>query len=95
MPLWAPSFSPGTATKQNAVCYTDQIWSNGRQVEQHDSELPGVFQRDVLENQQAEHYSNPNVTEQKHREGFYWHHQIEGDKQRKCGESLGSTDEKH
>ena len=24
----------------------------------------------VLENQQAEHYSNPNVTEQKHREGF-------------------------
>ena len=28
------------------------------------------FFNEVLENQQAEHYSNPNVTEQKHREGF-------------------------
>ena len=32
------------------------------------------------------------MTEQKNREGFYWHRQEEGDKQRKHGESPGSTD---
>ena len=64
------SYGQEANADSEAEGWHDKIWNRGRQDEQHGSELPGVVQWGILVNQRAEHYSNLNVTEQKHREGF-------------------------